>query len=100
MTTCRQEEIFLKISKTIFGIQKIHSFVPLSKTKILTRTFLNSSVSKEERVTRLNKTEILIDKINSCVYEDNWWLGCVLQVNQDDKTLSINIREDQRRKRP
>ena len=26
------------------------------------------------------------------MYEDNWWLGCVLQVNQDDKkTVRINI---------
>ena len=25
------------------------------------------------------------------MYEDNWWLGCVLQVNQDYKTVRINI---------
>lgn len=25
------------------------------------------------------------------MYEDNWCLGCVLQVNQEDKTVRINI---------
>ena len=24
----------------------------------------------------------------TAVYEENWWLGCVLQVNQDDKTVT------------
>ena len=56
--------------------------------------FSNSSVAKEKRVTRLSKTEIAIYEIKgfvTAVYENEWWLGCVLQVNQDDKTVSINI---------
>ena len=56
--------------------------------------FSNSSVAKEERVTRLSKTEIAFDEINGFVtamYENECWLGCVLQLNQDDKTVSINI---------
>ena len=56
--------------------------------------FSNSSVAKEERVTCLSKTEIAIDEIKgfvTAVYENECWLGCVLQVNQDDKTVSINI---------
>ena len=94
----RQEEIFLeerlKISRTIPGTQKLHCFIPLSNAKILTKIFSNSSVAKEERVTRLSKTEIAIDEIKgfvTAVRETDWWLGCVLQVNQDDKTVSINI---------
>ena len=56
--------------------------------------FSNSSVAKEERVTHLSKTEIAIDEIKgfvTAVYENEWWLDCVLQVNQDEKTVSINI---------
>ena len=94
----RQEEIFLeerlKISRTIPGTQKLHCFIPLSNAKILTKMFSNSSVAKEERVTHLIKTEIAIDEIKgfiTAVYENEWWLDCVLQVNQDDKTVSINI---------
>ena len=94
----RQEEIFLeerlKISRTIPGTQKLHCFIPLSNAKILTKMFSNSSVAKEERVTCLSKTEIAIDEIKgfvTAVYESECWLGCVLQVNQDDKTVSINI---------
>ena len=68
-----QEEVFLeerlKISRTIPGTQKLHCFIPLSNTKILTKTFSNSSVAKEEKATHLHKTEIPIDEIkgfNSC----------------------------------
>ena len=56
--------------------------------------FSNSSVAKEERVTRLSKTEIAIDEIKgfvTAVYENEQWLSCILQVNQYDKTVSINI---------
>ena len=94
----RQEEIFLeerlKISRTIPGTQKLHCFIPQSNAKILTKMFSNSSVAKQERVTRLSKTEIAIDEIEgfvTAVYENEWWLGCVIQVNQDDKIVSINI---------
>ena len=94
----RQEEIFLeerlKISRTIPGTRKLHCFIPLSSAKILTKMFSNSSVAKDERVTHLSKTEIVIHEIKgfvTAVYENDWWLGCVLQVYQDDKTVSINI---------
>ena len=93
-----REEVFLeerlKISRTIPDAQKLHCFIPLSNTKILTKTFSNSSFPKEERVTHLHKTEIPIDEIKgfvTAVYGDNWWLGYVLQVNQDDKTVGFNI---------
>ena len=53
--------------------------------------FSNSSDAKEERATHVHKTEIPIDETKeyvTAVYEDNWWLGRVLQVNQDDKTVT------------
>ena len=89
-----QEEIFLeerlKISRTIPGTQKLHCFKSLSNTKILTRSFSNSSIAKEERAVHLHKTEIPSDEINGFVtamHDDNWCLGCVPQVNQEDKTV-------------
>ena len=89
-----QEEMFLeerlKVSRTISGTQKLHCFIPLSNTKILTKSF--SSIAKEERVVHLHKIEIPIDEINGFVtamHGDNWCLGCVLQVNQEDKTVRI-----------
>ena len=27
----------------------------------------------------------------TAMYEDNCWLGCVLQVNQDDKTITEGV---------
>ena len=84
-----QEEIFLeerlKISRTIPGTQKLHCFIPLSNTKILTKSFSNSSTAKEERAVHLHKTEIPIDEISgflTAMHGDNWCLGCVFQVNQ------------------
>ena len=53
--------------------------------------FSNSSDAKEERATHVHKTEISIDETKefvTAVYEDNWWLDCVLQVNQDDETVT------------
>ena len=48
-----QEEMFLeerlKVSRTISGTQKLHCFIPLSNTKILTKSFSKSSTAKEER---------------------------------------------------
>ena len=100
-----QEDIFLeerlKISRTIPGTQKLHCFIPLSNTKILTplsntkiltKSFSNLSIAKEERVFHLHKTEIPIDEINAFVtamHGDSWCLGCVLPVNQEDKTVRI-----------
>ena len=55
--------------------------------------FSNSNVGKEERVICLNKTEIAIDDIKgfvTTVYEDEWWLDCVLYLHQDNKTVSTN----------
>ena len=81
----------LKISRTIPGAQKLHCIILLSNTKILTKDVFKFKVAKEERATRVHKTEIPIDETKefvTAVYEDNWWLGCVLQVNQDDKTIT------------
>ena len=53
--------------------------------------FSSSSVAKEERATHVYKIEIPIDETKefvTAVYEDNWWLGCVLQVNENDKTVT------------
>ena len=81
----RREEVFLeeRLELFLYVTQKLHCFIPLSNTKILTKTFSNSSVAKEERATHLHKTEIPIDEIKGFVtamYEDNWWLGCVCSV--------------------
>ena len=54
--------------------------------------FSNSSVVKEERVTCLNKTVIAIDDIKgfvTTVYQDEWWLGCGLQISQDQMTKRL-----------
>ena len=42
----------------------------------------------------MSKDEIPVDEITefvTAVYEKKWWLGCVLQVHQDDRKVSINI---------
>ena len=89
---CLEER--LKVSRTIPGIQKLHCFIPLSNSIVLTKKFSNSCVGKEEKITLVSKDEIPVDKITgfvTAVYEKKWWLGCVLQVHQDDRKVSINI---------
>ena len=62
----------LKVSRIIPGTQKLHCFISLSNSIILTKKFSNSSVGKEEKVTLVSKDEIPVDEITGfiiAVYE-------------------------------
>ena len=84
----------LKISTTIPGTQKLHCFIPQCNNKVLTKMFLNLSGGKPERVTVLTKEEIPLNKIKgfvTTVYDKHWWLGCVIEVNEDENKVNVNL---------
>ena len=67
-----------KAARTIQGTRKLHSFVPISKEKLKVKSY---SASKEVRITSCD-SEMPEDKISgfvTCVVEQKWRLGCVLQ---------------------
>ena len=96
-----QEERF-KLSRTIPGTRKLHSFIPLTKAAISTKTYSLSTTSKEERVS-VFESELALKDISgfvACVHEDKWWVVCVLQVSEDSNTVTVNFLHPQRPSQP
>ncbi len=65
------------IPGTIPGTRKLHSFVPVSNTKVKVRNYSASEVVKEERVSSA-KNDISPDSIVgfvTCLCDGNWWLA-------------------------
>lgn len=86
----KREAIFLeerfKQARTIPGTRKLHSFTPVSKTIISTKQYSSSCSSKEERVT-IRGDELTLEEITgfiTCIYDDQWWVACVLQTEAND----------------
>ena len=80
-------------SRTIPGTRKLHSFVPLSRIKVSTKVYSFSATSKEERVTVL-ENEVASEEIKgfvTCVYDKEWWVGCVLQVDEDSEQVNVSF---------
>ena len=82
-----------KASRTIQGTRKLHSFVPISKEKLKVKSYSASSSSKEVRITS-SDSEMPEDKISgfvTCVVEQKWWLGCVLQRDTEDPLVTVTL---------
>ena len=80
------EERF-KQARTIPGTRRFHSFTPVSKTTISAKEYSSSSSLKEERVT-ICGNELTLEEITgfvTCIYDDQWWVACVLQTEANDK---------------
>ena len=80
-------------SRTIPGTRKLHSFVPLSRNKVSTKVYSFSATSKEERVTVL-ENEVASEEIKgfvTCVYDKEWWVGFVLQVDEDSEQVNVSF---------
>ena len=84
-------------SRTIPGTRKLHSFVPLTKATVSTKAYSLSTASKEERVSIL-ESELALEDISgfvACMYKDKWWVACVLQVDEDNNTVTVNFLHPQ-----
>ena len=80
-------------SRTIPGTRKLHCFVPLSRHKVSTKAYSSSSISKVERVT-IEEGDLVLEEIKgfvTCAYDDDWWLACVLQVDEDSEEISVSF---------
>ena len=84
-------------SRTIPGTRKLHSFNPVTKATVSTKAYSLSTASKEERVSVL-ESELPLEDISGfvvCMYEDKWWVACVLQVDEDNNTVTVNFLHPQ-----
>ena len=83
----------LEKARTIPGTRKLHSFVPLSLEKIETRKFSLSSILKVEKVVAA-EIELPLEKIKgfiTCMYDEHWWLACVLQIDLEEHEVKVSI---------
>ena len=85
----------LKMSKTVPGTQKLHSVVPVGENIVEVRQFSNSPYSRRERVTLAHSVlSIAVEAINGYVtvaYDGSCWLGCVLKVDEEGRTINITF---------
>ncbi len=80
-------------AQTIPGTRKVHSFVPISKDRLRTRFFSSSTTSKEKRVAS-SESELPLKQISgfvTCLYDEKWWIACVLQVDADHDEVTVNF---------
>ena len=85
-------ERFLK-SCTIPGTRKLHAFIPITRSTLCTKEYSMSSNSKEKRVTAL-EDDLQIEDIHgfvTCSHEEQWWVGCVIHVDEDTLAVTISI---------
>ena len=79
---------------TIVGTQKLHTFIPLSKNKIITKVYSDSNESKIELVTAVDSDPIPFDDIKgyiACEYNGHWWLSCVVGKNQEKDEITVSF---------
>ena len=80
-------------SRTIPGTRRLHCFIPLSGNKVSTKVYSSSAISKVERVT-IQEGDLVLEEIRgfvTCAYNDDWWLACVLQVDEDSEEISASL---------
>lgn len=93
-----REEELLKArfagSRTIVGTQRLHSFVPSSQTKVLTRVYSFSQDMREEIVVEKVRSSLTFKEIKgfvTCVYDKKWWVACVLSSNADTRLVKLSF---------
>jgi len=89
------ERRFLK-ARQVTGTHKLHAVIPTSVNRVVTKVYSFSSEMKEEDVmdSDIPSNEVLVDEIRrfvTCKYKKQWWLGCVLEVNNSDETVKITF---------
>ena len=74
-------------------MRKLPSFVPISNSTVEIRLDLASDASRKDRVT-LAKDDIPLEAIAgfvTCLFDENWWLACVLEVCSDTKEVKLTF---------
>ena len=88
------QERFLK-ARTIEGTQKLHSFIPISPTELMVKTYSRSGKTKEVKVSTASPS-LRFEEIKGFVtvkYDDQWYLACVLRVFPDTSEVMIKSLE-------
>lgn len=90
-------EMFLKSrfeeALTIKGTQQFHAFIPNTTSKLLVKHFSDEVQGWEREVAKPVDTQKLQDISGyvTIVYDKNWWLGYVLEKNEETDELKISF---------
>ena len=83
----------MKIKRVVWNIAfncHVQSLVPILDNTVQVKFYSSSDVSRKERI----KNEIppeLIAGFVTCLYEENWWLACVLEVCSANKEVKLTF---------
>ena len=90
-----RQKIFLqtRFEQTIPGTRKLYSFIPISKDALRTRIYSFSTITREDRVTKL-PGDLELEEVSgfvTCLYNSQWWLGCVLEIHTEEVQISLTL---------
>ena len=88
-----ESEARFQTTRTIPGTRKLHSFAPVSTDTVAVREYSLSDSFRKEMVTKQGR-ELEIDQITgfvTCVYDGEWWLACVLDVDSDNAEVKVTF---------
>lgn len=82
-------------AQTITGTRKLHQIIPVSRTEVAAKQFSLDTRSVKKKVVKYDtEPDIQIDDVNGYVtvmYEDNWWLGYVLDKNFNSGEVTVKF---------
>ena len=79
-------------STTIIGTQKLHSFIPVSRTEVEIKTVSTLYEGKIVRITKHNNIEFKdLNGFVTAMHNRNWWFGCVLDKYPDSEEIKVTF---------
>ena len=69
-------------------------FKPLSTNELQVQDYSSSSVSRIEKITLQNVSQLNFSSITGYMvaeYDKHWWIGCVLESNPEKKEVTMNF---------
>jgi hypothetical protein len=76
------------------GTQQLHAFLPVKKGILNTKIYSASLNYTENRVISVPKNMIKLKDLKgfvTCMYDNFWWLGCVLSVTEESNDVKISF---------
>jgi hypothetical protein len=81
-------------AQTVHGTQQLHAFMPVKKGVLNTNIYSASPNYTENPVSSVRKDTNQLKDITgfvSCMYDNFWWLGCVLSVSEESNDVKISF---------
>ena len=75
-------------------MRKLHSFVPISNSKVRASYYSASDISREERGITLRTNDLPPESIVgfvTCLCDGKWWLACVFEIIQEDSQVKLTF---------